>query len=175
MANIRGSKKEDKQRIAIISAFPQAEPMTGYNVALRICNDQLTQEDIQAGKGQSAPMLVYRPYTDAKTGEQKTGFTASYSKEQYEAMMAVANTDGTHPVFDAQVFPRQFGDESKGLLVNTKAMAETAIPYDHAKDIENTNAIRELKEANKEAGKAAPAAEVEAQVEAEAQAEGPEL
>lgn len=168
MANIKGMPKNAVHRMVITGAFPQqgtnknGVEMTGYNIAFRMANDRLTKADIEAGKGQTAPMLAYDSYTDKNTGEKKNSFTRPYSKEQYEKIMAAANTKGDKPVIEAQVFPR-----NGGLVVNTETLATPKFKYDAAKDKANTEALRDKAAAQREAREN----QAEAQVETEAQAQ----
>lgn len=163
MANIKGLGKDTKHRLAIIGAFEQkgenknGVKMTGYNIAFRMCNDTLTKKDIEAGKGQTAPMLAYDSYTD-KSGEKKTSFTRPYSKDQYDAIMAAANTKGDKPVIEACVFPKD-----NGLVVNTNSLSTPKKAYDEKKDKANTEKLRELAAEKRN--------ERENQAEAEIQAE----
>lgn len=175
MANIKGGSKDTKYRLVVSGAYPQkgvnqnGVAMTGYNIAFRMANDRLTKKDIEAGKGQTAPMLAYDSYTD-KNGEKQTSFTRPYSKEQYDAIMAAANTKGDKPVIEAAVFPR-----NNGLVVNTNTLETPKVKYDKDKDIANTTAAREVAAAQREAREQQAEAQNEKQSEAEAQAGEPEL
>ena len=174
MANIKGMSKDTMHRLVITGAFPQkganknGVEMTGYNIAFRMANDRLTKADIEAGKGQTAPMLAYDSYTDAKTGKQMTSFTRPYSRDQYDKIMAAANQKGDKPVIEAQVFAR-----NGGLVVNTDTLATPKYKYDETKDKANTTLLRD------NAAKARDARENQAEAQAEAAAEvendGPEL
>lgn len=171
MANIKGGAKDTKYRLVISGAYPQkgknanGVEMTGYNIAFRMANDRMTKADITAGKAQTAPMLAYDSYTD-KNGEKQTSFTRPYSKEQYESIMAAANTKGDKPVIEACVFPR-----NNGLVVNTNTLSTPKYKYDKAKDAENTNKAREVAAAQREAREQ----QAEAQTEQQAQADSPEF
>lgn len=173
--NVRGNAKDTKYRIAIISAFPQkgvgknGVPLTGYNVTLRAANDTLTKKDIQAGKGQTAPMLAYNKYE--KDGKEAVSNAVAYSKDQYDAMMAAANTKGDKPVIEASVFPKK-----GALVVNTKDMQTPKKAYDHAKDLANTEAVRDVKAKTQQKNEAQMAAEAEKQGQMEApEQDGPEM
>ncbi len=173
MANIRGDKAaEAKQaRLVVTGVFKQkGENLTGYNVALKFANDLLTDKDIQAGKGQSAPMLAYNKYID-KNGKEQTSYTVPYSENQVKEMMAVGKLSGnkkvktpeelTGAVIEGDVFP------DKGYLkVNTKTLNKPAKAYNKENDTKNTAILRENAKAAREA-KAAQAQADETAIEAE--------
>lgn len=166
MADFRKESKNSKDgvRLYLAAAFPQKPPMEGYNLAIGVAND------LGARKGQniqSAPMLAYDRYTD-KNGKPGTSYTRGYSKAQYEAIMAVANTKGDFPVFKANVFPK-----SNGMLVDTNSLAKTNKPFSKADHDKNTELAREAKAAERAQAQKQNEAEAEAAVTAEQ--EGPEM
>lgn len=170
MANISGNKSDERKgaRLVVASAFPQkGEGLTGYNVAIKFANDTLTKKDIEAGKGQSAPMLNYG-HVKNKDGKDVSVYTVPYSKEQYDKIMAASlvgkdkQGNDTKPVFIADVFPK-----NGKLLVNTQTLQTPTKPFDAAKDEKNTKLIRERAAEQR----AAKSAEVEAQTETQQEAE----
>lgn len=166
MADFRKASKNSKDgvRLYIAAAFPQKAPMTGYNLAIGVAND------LGARKGQniqSAPMLAYDHYT-GKDGKPGTSYTRGYSKEQYDAIMAVANTKGDCPVFKANVFPK-----NNGMVVDTNTLAKTNKPFDKAAHDENTKLVREAKQAEREAQ--AQQNQTEAEAAATVEQDGPEM
>lgn len=171
MANIKGTKKDDKHRLVMLAAFPQkgehnGKPMTGYNISFAMAQDRVKAADIEAGKGQTAPMLAYDSYTDKKTGEKKLSTTRPYSKEQYDKIMAAANTKGDKPVIEAAVFARD-----GGLVVNTNTLETPKFKFDDAKHKANIDKSREIASKQREGRENA----AEAQIQTEAQADGPEF
>lgn len=170
MANFRKESKNSKEgvRLYVAAAFPQKAPMTGYNMAIGVAND------LGPRKGQnlqSAPMLAYDNYT-TKDGKEGTSYTRPYSKEQYNAIMAIANTKGDCPVFKADVFPK-----NNGMVVNTSTLAKTSKPFDKAEHQKNTELARAEVAKQREAQQAQAQNEAEAQEEvaASVEQEGPEV
>lgn len=135
MATIRKGMSYKGNRIAILSAFDQTgEKQTGKNLQLVMANDLETDDN----RVITNPSLVYKSYND-KNGKPQTWTKESYSKKQYEAIMAVANTDGTHPVFEADLMPSANG---KNLIVNTNTVKHVDQPFDHEKHKERTLEVR---------------------------------
>lgn len=176
MANIKGMPKDTVHRLVMTGAFPQkgknanGQELTGYNIAFKMAQDRVTKTAIEEGKGQTAPMLAYNSYTDKTTGEKKTSFTVPYSKEQYDKIMAAANTKGDKPVIDAQVFAK-----NGGLVVNTNTLSTPKYKYDAAKDKANTERIREIASEKRAAKENEAEAQNEAQAQTEAASDGPDF
>lgn len=169
MANVRGLPKTTMHRLVLTSAFPQkGDKLNGYNLSFAMAMDRMTKADIEAGKGQTAPMLAYNKYTDKTTGEEKTSHTMAYSKQQYDAIMAAANTKGDKPVIEAQVFPK-----NGGLFVNTKNLATPKYKFNDEKHKANIELAREISAKAKDAKE--NQAEAEAQAQAQAEQQGPEI
>ena len=167
MANFRKESKNSKEqvRLYIAAAFEQKAPMNGYNLAIGVAND------LGARKGQnlqSAPMLAYDHYT-GKDGKPGVSYTRPYSKEQYDAIMAVANTKGDKPVFKADVFPK-----NNGMVVNTNTLKKTSKPFDKAEHDKNTELAREMAAKEREA-QAQAQNEAEAEAAASVEQDGPEV
>lgn len=146
MATIRKGMSYKGNRIALISAFDQkGEKQTGKNLQLVMANDLETDNN----RVITDPSLVYKQYND-KDGKQQTWMKESYSKQQYDDIMAVANTDGTHPVFEADLMPSANG---KGFIVNTKTVKPVDQPFDNEKHKERTLEVRNERAAAREAAK----------------------
>lgn len=146
MATIRKGMSYKGNRIALISAFDQkGEKQTGKNLQLVMANDLETDNN----RVITDPSLVYKTYND-KDGKPQTWMKEAYSKQQYDDIMAVANTDGTHPVFEADLMPSANG---KGFIVNTKTVKPVDQPFDNEKHKERTLEVRNERAAAREAAK----------------------
>lgn len=171
----RGGRSMKSERLYIANAFEQkgktknGMEMNGYNLQVGVAND-LTEDKTQVI---TDPMLRYDTYTKAD-GEKGKNMTVAVSKNQYDAIMAVANTDGDKPVFHADLFPK-----GSGLMLDTKTVKPAEVPFNIEKHREVTaeaRAMRAAERAAKAAEEGAPAPEAEAQAEQPAvQAEGPEM
>lgn len=171
MANIKGTPKDAKHRLVMLAAFPQkgehnGKPMTGYNISFAMAQDRVKAADIEAGKGQTAPMLAYDSYKDKETGEKKLSTTRPYSKDQYDKIMQMANTKGDKPVIEASVFARD-----GGLIVNTNTIETPKFKFDAEKHKANVEKSREIASKQRDAKENA----AEAEMQTEAQADGPEM
>lgn len=170
MARFPKGRSFKDNRIAMVAAFPMAkkgnepyaegEEPNGYNVQLVVAND-LEKDNSRVI---TDPALIYKQFK-AKDGTSKTGMLALYSKDQYNAMMTVANTEGTHPVFNADLMAKK-----DGLIVNTKSLKGTDVPFDNEVHKARTAEVRAERKVAREA-----AAAKETEKESEASIEDPEL
>ena len=163
--NIRGTSANDFHRIAMVGYKEVPAKEAGKEgfvlAAFRACNDTLSPEQIADGKGQTAPMLTYNKYKDKNTGEEKVSNWSRISKSQYDKIMEIANLAGDKPVFEAQVFPK-----NGGILPNTNTLRKPDNPYNHEKDVKNTQACKDVAAAKRASKEESLAATQEHQMQA---------
>ena len=143
--DVRGSKKGDLFRIAMVGSKKMEKDANGkksefYLATFRACNDTLSKAEIENGKGQTAPMLMYNKFTDSKTNQERISNWTAITTAQYDKIMEIANKGGDYPVFESEVFPK-----NGGMMPNTKTLRKPDMPYNHELDIANTTAARDIK------------------------------
>lgn len=157
MATFKEGQTMKSQRVHVVAQFDQKGPnMKGKNIAFGISNDTREMNDGPNGVI-TDPMLMYKTYVD-KDGKKQNYFTEGYSEDQWNDILEVANMDGDSPVFVADLHPSKNG---KGLVVNTKTLQPTDVPFDQKRHKDNTQARRAEKKAEREAKAAAQKSEPE--------------
>ena len=78
--DVRGSKNGKKSEF--------------YLATFRACNDTLSKAEIENGKGQTAPMLMYNKFTDSKTNQERISNWTAITTAQYDKIMEIANKGG---------------------------------------------------------------------------------
>lgn len=150
MARFAKGESMKGQRVHITSVFDQkGKGMTGKNVSFSISNDLHDPKDLDNVK--TSPMLVYETYK-GQDGTDKTSYSASYSKSQWEKIEAAANKDGDQLVVIADLFPNRSG-KAKGLTVNTNTLKTPEQPFNAEAHRENTLNARKEREQKRDADK----------------------
>lgn len=123
------SKEKERLYIAFVSERKSLKD-DYYSYDLAIC----FSNDLKSVRGaRECPMLINKTYVDYKANISRKTYLESYTRNDYDLIKSVCNTDGDLPVFEAYL-----QKTCNGYKVITENMTYPDIPFDKSKHMEIT-------------------------------------